>query len=109
MHSSVGVTVLQSRELEKGTHLREEIVDAHVVEVPDGRLERVTKDDVETYFRLPRSADLLDRGETALAYGTSSRSSNWLGWTRRCIDQPPVRCRRGWQRSVAGLQRRQRR
>ncbi|WP_160048285.1 hypothetical protein [Natrialba sp. INN-245] len=36
---------LQSRELEKGAHLREETVDEHVVDVPDGRLERITKDD----------------------------------------------------------------
>ncbi|MWV40066.1 hypothetical protein [Natrialba sp. INN-245] len=63
------VAELQSRELEKGAHLREETVDEHVVEVPDGRLERVTKDDGKTYFRLPESADPLDRGETSLAYG----------------------------------------
>ncbi len=63
------VTELQSRELEKGAHLREETVDEHDVEVPDGRLERLTKDDGETYFRLPESADPLDRGNVSLAYG----------------------------------------
>ncbi len=63
------VTELQSRELEKGAHLREDTVDAHVVEVPNGRLERLTKDDGETYFRLPESSDPLDRGAVSLAYG----------------------------------------
>ncbi|OIB58839.1 hypothetical protein [Natrialba sp. SSL1] len=63
------VTELQSRELEKGAHLREETVDEHAVDVPNGRLERLTKDDGKTYFRLPESADPLDRGDVSLAYG----------------------------------------
>ncbi len=56
------MTELQSRELEEGAHLREATVDEHVVEVSNGRLERVTKDDGEIYFRLPESADQIDRG-----------------------------------------------
>ncbi|MDJ1434223.1 hypothetical protein [Halostagnicola sp. A-GB9-2] len=63
------VTELQSRELEKGAHLREDAVDEHAVDVPNGRIERLTKDDGETYYRLPESADPLDRGEVSLAYG----------------------------------------
>ncbi len=63
------VTELQSRELEKGAHLREDAVDEHAVDVPNGRLERLTKDDGETYYRLPESADPLDRGDVSLAYG----------------------------------------
>ncbi|OIB58112.1 hypothetical protein [Natrialba sp. SSL1] len=63
------ITELQSRELEKGAHLREETVDTHAVDVPDGRLERLTKEDGETYFRLPESSDPLGRGEVSLAYG----------------------------------------
>ncbi len=30
---------------------------------------RLTKDDGETYFRLPESADSLDRSAVSLAYG----------------------------------------
>ncbi len=69
------VTELQSRELEKGAHLRAKAVDEHAVDVPNGRLERLTKDDGETYFRLPESADPLDRGDVSLAYGMSYRFS----------------------------------
>jgi len=32
-------------ELEKGAHLHKETVDEHAVDVADGRLERITKDD----------------------------------------------------------------
>ncbi|NGM71419.1 hypothetical protein G6M89_20890 [Natronolimnobius sp. AArcel1] len=63
------VTELQSRELEKGAHLRTETVDEHAVDVADGRLEQITKDDGKQYFRLPEQADPLDRGEVSLAYG----------------------------------------
>ncbi len=63
------VTELQSRELEKGAHLREDAVDEHAVDVPDGRLERLTKDDGETYYRVPESSDPLGRSEVSLAYG----------------------------------------
>ncbi len=63
------VTELQSRELEKGAHLREDAVDEHAVDVPNGRLERLTKDDGQQYFRLAESADPLDRGDVSLAYG----------------------------------------
>ncbi|SDJ67954.1 hypothetical protein [Natronorubrum texcoconense] len=60
---------LQSRELEKGAHLRAKTVDEHEVDVPDGRLERITKDDGRAYFRLPDTADPLDGTNTTLAYG----------------------------------------
>ncbi len=63
------VTELQSRELEKGAHLREETVDEHAVDVADGRLERITKDNGRQYFRLPEQADPLERGDVSLAYG----------------------------------------
>ncbi|AHG01768.1 hypothetical protein HALLA_00320 (plasmid) [Halostagnicola larsenii XH-48] len=64
------VSELQSRELEKGAHLLAETVDAHVVDVADGRLERLTKDDGNAYYRVPESADPLERGGTvSLAYG----------------------------------------
>ena len=60
---------LQARELEKGAHLRTETVDQHDLSVAGDRLERITKDDGRSYFRLPESADPLDRGEVSLSYG----------------------------------------
>ncbi|WP_076610505.1 hypothetical protein [Natronorubrum thiooxidans] len=43
---------LQARELEKGAHLLEEHIDESEIDVVDGRLERIRKDDGERYFRL---------------------------------------------------------
>ena len=64
------VAELQSRELEKGAHLRADAVDEHAVSVADGRLERIEKRDGRAYYRLPESADPLERGgDVALAYG----------------------------------------
>ncbi|MDQ2052053.1 hypothetical protein RBH26_16370 [Natronolimnohabitans sp. A-GB9] len=64
------VTELQSRELEKGAHLRTETVDEHAVTVANGRLERIEKDDGDAYYRLPEHADPLERGgDVSLAYG----------------------------------------
>ena len=64
------VSELQARDLEKGAHLREETVDIHAVDVADGRLERLTKDDGNMYYRVPDSADPLERGgNVSLAYG----------------------------------------
>lgn len=64
------VSELQARELEKGAHLLEENVDETEVDVADGRLERISKDDGRTYFRLPESDDPLDRGgSVSLAHG----------------------------------------
>ncbi|ELY40684.1 hypothetical protein [Natronorubrum sulfidifaciens] len=61
---------LQARELEKGAHLLEEHVDEDEIDVVDGRLERIRKDDGERYFRLPESDDPLERGgDVALAHG----------------------------------------
>lgn len=61
---------LQSRELEKGAHLRAANVDAASVAVPEGRLERIRKDDGERYVRCPTSEDPLERGgDVALGYG----------------------------------------
>ncbi|SIS19753.1 hypothetical protein [Natronorubrum thiooxidans] len=61
---------LQARELEKGAHLLEEHVDEDEIDVVDGRLERIRKDDDERYFRLPESDDPLERGsDVTLAHG----------------------------------------
>ena len=64
------VSELQARELEKGAHLLEEHIDNGEIDVVDGRLERISKDDGERYFRLPESDDPLDRGgNVALSHG----------------------------------------
>ncbi len=64
------IAELQSRELEKGAHLRTDHVDIGTIEVPDDRLERITKDDGCRYVRVPESDDPLDRGgDVALAHG----------------------------------------
>ncbi|MFA9504387.1 hypothetical protein ACERIM_16615 [Natrinema sp. H-ect1] len=64
------VRELQARELEKGAHLRTETVDPHEVAVAGDRLEKLTKDDGETYYRVPDSSDPLDRSDdVALAHG----------------------------------------
>ncbi|SDD45870.1 hypothetical protein SAMN05192552_102413 [Natrinema hispanicum] len=61
---------LQARELEKGAHLLEDHVDEGEIDVVDGRLERIHKDDGESYFRLPESDDPLDRGgNVSFSYG----------------------------------------
>ncbi|WP_254525979.1 hypothetical protein [Natrinema caseinilyticum] len=61
---------LQARELEKGAHLLEEHIDNGEIDVVDGRLERIRKDDGESYFRLPESDDPLERGgDVSLSYG----------------------------------------
>ncbi|MDQ2052704.1 hypothetical protein RBH26_19845 [Natronolimnohabitans sp. A-GB9] len=64
------VRELQARELEKGAHLRADYVDETELEVDGGTLERITKADGHTYYRLPEQADPLARGgEVTLAYG----------------------------------------
>ncbi|WP_339106359.1 hypothetical protein [Haloterrigena salinisoli] len=64
------IAELQSRELEKGAHLETEHVDEREVTVADGRLERIAKDDGNAYYRLPESADPLERGgDVSLAFG----------------------------------------
>jgi regulator of replication initiation timing len=60
---------LQARELEKGAHLLEANVDPCELPITGAHLERVTKEDGRPYYRLPDSADPLDRGEVALAHG----------------------------------------
>jgi len=61
---------LQARELEKGAHLLEDHVDEGEIDVVDGCLERIHKDDGESYFRLPESDDPLERGgNVSLSYG----------------------------------------
>ena len=61
---------LQARELEKGAHLLEEHIDNGEIDIVDGRLERICKDDGESYFRLPESDDPLERGgDVSLSYG----------------------------------------
>jgi len=64
------VRELQSRELEKGAHLRTETVDPHEIRVAGDRLEKLTRDDGRTYYRVPDSSDPLDRTDgVALAHG----------------------------------------
>ena len=53
---------LQARELEKGAHLLAETVDHCEIDVDGDRLEQLTKDDGQTYYRVPESADPLERG-----------------------------------------------
>lgn len=63
---------LQSRELEKGAHLRTDTVDPTTIEVHGDRLETLTKDDSHAYYRLPEQTDPLDRSRphrTTLTYG----------------------------------------
>jgi len=61
---------LQARELEKGAHLLTETVDHCEVDVDGDCLERIAKDDGQTYYRLPESDDPLKRGgSVALAHG----------------------------------------
>ncbi len=61
---------LQARELEKGAHLQTENVDRCELEVTTNHLEKITKDDGRTYYRLPESADPLERDNAvALAHG----------------------------------------
>lgn len=66
------VTELQSRELEKNAHLRWENVDPNVdeLEVDTDRVEKFTKDDGDTYARVPGGEDPLNHGgEPALTTG----------------------------------------
>ena len=60
---------LQARELEKGAHLRDSNVDEHDLELNADYLERLTKSDGHTYYRLPDADDPLDRTDTKLAHG----------------------------------------
>ncbi|QFU82303.1 hypothetical protein [Natronorubrum aibiense] len=61
---------LQARELEKGAHLLAETVDHCEIDVDGDRLEQLTKDDGRTYYRVPESADPLERGGSiTLAHG----------------------------------------
>ncbi|ELY42630.1 hypothetical protein [Natronorubrum bangense] len=53
---------LQARELEKGAHLLAATVDHCEIDVDGDRLEQLTKDDGQTYYRIPESADPLERG-----------------------------------------------
>ncbi|ELY45601.1 hypothetical protein [Natronorubrum sulfidifaciens] len=53
---------LQARELEKGAHLLAETVDHCEIDVDGDRLEQLTKDDGQTYYRVPQSEDPLERG-----------------------------------------------
>ena len=61
---------LQAREFEKGAHLLAENVDEDRITVAGNRLERITKDDGKTYFRLPGEEDALGRGG-AVAHSTA--------------------------------------
>ena len=63
------IAEVQSRELQKGAHLREATVDECAIDVPDDRLERVRKDDGNRYYRLPERDDPLERGDVTLAHG----------------------------------------
>ncbi|MFH5801645.1 hypothetical protein [Haladaptatus sp. CMAA 1911] len=61
---------LQAREFEKGAHLLAHNVDADRIFVEGNKLERITKDDSNTYFRLPGEEDVLGRGG-AVAHSTA--------------------------------------
>jgi len=61
---------LQGRELEKGAHLRETNVFPEDITVSAGRLEQITKDDGNQYYRLPGEEDALERGG-AVAHSTT--------------------------------------
>ncbi|WP_226042349.1 hypothetical protein [Natrinema sp. DC36] len=50
------VRELQGRELEKGAHLRTETVDPHEIQMTSDRLEKLTRDDGRTYYRVPDSS-----------------------------------------------------
>jgi archaellum component FlaC len=58
------VTELQARELEKHAHLRWDNVEPNVeiLEVETDRVEKFTKDDGDTYARIPGGEDPLNRG-----------------------------------------------
>ncbi len=61
---------LMARELEKGAHLPEEIVIEFDLPIKEGRLEKISKEDGETYLRMPESEDPVGRGgATTLAHG----------------------------------------
>ncbi|WP_252699702.1 hypothetical protein [Natronosalvus vescus] len=53
---------LQARELEKGAHLLADGVDPDEIDIVGDHLERFTKDDGQTYVRLPDHDDPLERG-----------------------------------------------
>lgn len=61
---------IQCRELEKGAHLRDENVYVPDLSIAGGRIERITKEDGETYVRLPGERDALERGG-AVAHSTA--------------------------------------
>ncbi|WP_231188997.1 hypothetical protein [Haladaptatus sp. DYF46] len=61
---------LQAREFEKGAHLLADNVDKERITVDGNKLERITKDDGNTYFRLPGEEDALGRGG-AVAHSTA--------------------------------------
>jgi uncharacterized coiled-coil protein SlyX len=58
------VDELQARELEKGAHLLADNIDKDRIAVDGNKLERITKDDGQTYFRFPGEEDALGRGGT---------------------------------------------
>ncbi|KZN23104.1 hypothetical protein A4G99_16530 [Haladaptatus sp. R4] len=53
---------MQAREFEKGAHLLADNVNEDQIFVEENKLERITKDDWKTYFRLPGEEDALGRG-----------------------------------------------
>ena len=61
---------LQAREFEKGAHLLADNIDKERITVDGNKLERITKDDGKTYFRLPGEDDALGRGG-AVAHSTA--------------------------------------
>jgi uncharacterized coiled-coil protein SlyX len=61
---------LQAREFEKGAHLLANNVDKEQITVDGNKLELITKDDGNTYFRLPGEEDALGRGG-AVAHSTA--------------------------------------
>ncbi|WP_231187802.1 hypothetical protein [Haladaptatus sp. DYF46] len=68
--ASERIDELQAREFEKGAHLLADNVDKERITVDGNKLERITKDDGNTYFRLPGEEDALGRGG-AVAHSTA--------------------------------------
>jgi len=94
------VRELQSRELEKGAHLRTETVDPTRSASPAiaSRNSPGTTDERTTAFRtraIPWIEPTVSRSPT----GTSSRSSSSRGWTRTCAARPRTPSPPDWPRN----------
>lgn len=103
------ISELQSRELEKGAHLKQENIHGLKprLDVAEDRLERFEGDDGGTWFRLPGTADPLERsGSSKLAQGDSlpiQQSARMDEDTLPMVDSVPVRLAvKAWQERADG-------